>query len=68
MRIVFLLHNAYAIGGTVRTTLNLASALGEHGAEEEGHALARAALAVCERTLDPDHPQRVAARELCGPR
>lgn len=27
LRIVFLLHNAYAIGGTVRTTLNLASAL-----------------------------------------
>ncbi|TQE33837.1 glycosyltransferase family 4 protein [Streptomyces ipomoeae] len=30
MRIVFLLHNAYAIGGTVRTTLNLASALADH--------------------------------------
>ncbi|NGO13479.1 glycosyltransferase family 4 protein [Streptomyces sp. HC44] len=29
MRIVFLLHNAYAIGGTVRTTLNLASALAD---------------------------------------
>nr|WP_246113945.1 glycosyltransferase family 4 protein [Streptomyces montanus] len=29
MRIVFLLHNAYAIGGTVRTTLNLAAALAE---------------------------------------
>ncbi|MCX4907876.1 glycosyltransferase family 4 protein [Streptomyces sp. NBC_00878] len=29
MRIVFLLHNAYAIGGTVRTTLNLATALAE---------------------------------------
>ncbi len=28
-KIVFLLHNAYAIGGTVRTTLNLASALAE---------------------------------------
>ncbi|MEV0218551.1 glycosyltransferase family 4 protein [Streptomyces sp. NPDC050704] len=27
MKIVFLLHNAYAIGGTVRTTLNLATAL-----------------------------------------
>ncbi|GHH78132.1 hypothetical protein GCM10018793_27830 [Streptomyces sulfonofaciens] len=29
MKIVFLLHNAYAIGGTVRTTLNLAAALAE---------------------------------------
>ncbi len=29
MRIVFLLHNAYAIGGTVRTTLNLAAALAD---------------------------------------
>ncbi|MFF2650822.1 glycosyltransferase family 4 protein [Streptomyces sp. NPDC058045] len=29
MKIVFLLHNAYAIGGTVRTTLNLATALAE---------------------------------------
>ncbi|NEB74711.1 glycosyltransferase family 4 protein [Streptomyces sp. SID14478] len=31
MKIVFLLHNAYAVGGTVRTTLNLAAALAEHG-------------------------------------
>ncbi|MGW1889219.1 glycosyltransferase family 4 protein [Streptomyces sp. NPDC002004] len=30
MKIVFLLHNAYAIGGTVRTTLNLATALADH--------------------------------------
>ncbi|WP_215457166.1 glycosyltransferase family 4 protein [Streptomyces sp. ATCC 21386] len=30
MKIVFLLHNAYAIGGTVRTTLNVASALADH--------------------------------------
>ncbi|QFQ99622.1 glycosyltransferase family 4 protein [Streptomyces phaeolivaceus] len=30
MKIVFLLHNAYAIGGTVRTTLNLAAALADH--------------------------------------
>ncbi|BBC35670.1 hypothetical protein SGFS_069640 [Streptomyces graminofaciens] len=30
LKIVFLLHNAYAIGGTVRTTLNLASALADH--------------------------------------
>jgi hypothetical protein len=29
LQIVFLLHNAYAIGGTVRTTLNLAAALAE---------------------------------------
>ncbi|PSM38886.1 glycosyl transferase [Streptomyces dioscori] len=29
-KIVFLLHNAYAIGGTVRTTLNLAAALADH--------------------------------------
>ncbi|MFI6344783.1 glycosyltransferase family 4 protein [Streptomyces sp. NPDC050560] len=29
MKIVFLLHNAYAIGGTIRTTLNLAAALAE---------------------------------------
>ncbi|WP_320778804.1 glycosyltransferase family 4 protein [Streptomyces sp. CRN 30] len=28
-KIVFLLHNAYAIGGTVRTTLNLAAALAD---------------------------------------
>ncbi|MFE1950702.1 glycosyltransferase family 4 protein [Streptomyces sp. NPDC059524] len=34
MKIVFLLHNAYAIGGTVRTTLNLAAALAEHGGHE----------------------------------
>jgi glycosyltransferase involved in cell wall biosynthesis len=34
MKIVFLLHNAYAIGGTVRTTLNLAAALVEHGGHE----------------------------------
>lgn len=27
MRITFLLHNAYAIGGTVRATYNLAAAL-----------------------------------------
>ena len=27
MKITFLLHNAYAIGGTVRSTLNLAGAL-----------------------------------------
>lgn len=34
MKIAFLLHNAYAIGGTVRTTLNLAAALaGEHETE-----------------------------------
>ncbi|MEV3857518.1 glycosyltransferase family 4 protein [Streptomyces sp. NPDC050095] len=31
MKIAFLLHNAYAVGGTVRTTLNLATALVEHG-------------------------------------
>ncbi|MFS8204794.1 glycosyltransferase family 4 protein [Streptomyces sp. CWNU-52B] len=29
MKVVFLLHNAYAIGGTVRTTLNLATALAD---------------------------------------
>ncbi|WP_445401962.1 glycosyltransferase family 4 protein [Streptomyces sp. LE64] len=29
MRITFLLHNAYAIGGTIRTTYNLAGALAE---------------------------------------
>jgi glycosyltransferase involved in cell wall biosynthesis len=29
VKIVFLLHNAYGIGGTVRTTLNLAAALAE---------------------------------------
>ncbi|MFE6888610.1 glycosyltransferase family 4 protein [Streptomyces sp. NPDC057694] len=34
MKIVFLLHNVYAIGGTVRTTLNLAAALIEHGGHE----------------------------------
>ncbi|MBO1337811.1 glycosyltransferase family 4 protein [Streptomyces sp. VRA16 Mangrove soil] len=34
MKIVFLLHNVYAIGGTVRTTLNLAAALVEHGGHE----------------------------------
>jgi glycosyltransferase involved in cell wall biosynthesis len=30
MKIAFLLHNAYAIGGTIRTTLNLASALADN--------------------------------------
>ncbi|WP_432034965.1 glycosyltransferase family 4 protein [Streptomyces cucumeris] len=30
MKIVFLLHNAYGIGGTIRTTLNLAAALADH--------------------------------------
>ncbi|MBA4864495.1 glycosyltransferase family 4 protein [Streptomyces sp. PSKA54] len=34
-KIVLLLHNAYAIGGTVRTTLNLASALADHGHDVE---------------------------------
>ncbi|WP_338697570.1 glycosyltransferase family 4 protein [Streptomyces sp. Q6] len=34
MKIVFLLHNVYAIGGTVRTTLNLAAALATHGGHE----------------------------------
>ncbi|WP_406331740.1 glycosyltransferase family 4 protein [Streptomyces sp. NBC_00203] len=30
MKIAFLLHNAYGIGGTIRTTLNLAAALADH--------------------------------------
>ncbi|MEV6775053.1 glycosyltransferase family 4 protein [Streptomyces syringium] len=30
MRISFLLHNAYTIGGTIRSTFNLASALADH--------------------------------------
>lgn len=30
MKIVFLIHNVYGIGGTIRTTLNLASALADH--------------------------------------
>lgn len=30
MHISFLLHNGYAIGGTVRTTYNLARSLAEH--------------------------------------
>lgn len=30
MHICFLLHNAYGIGGTIRTTFNLAAALAEH--------------------------------------
>lgn len=34
MKIAFLLHNAYAIGGTVRTTLNLAAALVDRGGHE----------------------------------
>ncbi|MFG1807275.1 glycosyltransferase [Streptomyces sp. NPDC049040] len=34
MRIAFLLHNAYGVGGTIRTTCNLANALaGEHEVE-----------------------------------
>ncbi|MFJ9125896.1 glycosyltransferase family 4 protein [Streptomyces sp. NPDC102340] len=34
MKIAFLLHNMYAVGGTARTTLNLATALIEHGGHE----------------------------------
>ncbi|MER7578269.1 glycosyltransferase family 4 protein, partial [Streptomyces sp. NPDC126514] len=34
MKIVFLLHNAYAIGGTERTTLNLAAPLAGRGGHE----------------------------------
>ncbi|MFI5663452.1 glycosyltransferase family 4 protein [Streptomyces sp. NPDC051684] len=34
MKIAFLLHNVYAVGGTARTTLNLATALIEHGGHE----------------------------------
>ncbi|WP_425830856.1 glycosyltransferase family 4 protein [Streptomyces fractus] len=34
MKIAFLLHNVYAVGGTTRTTLNLAAALIEHGGHE----------------------------------
>jgi glycosyltransferase involved in cell wall biosynthesis len=30
MRITFLVHNVYGIGGTIRTTLNLAAALADH--------------------------------------
>ncbi|MFB7223194.1 hypothetical protein [Streptomyces sp. NPDC056227] len=30
MKIAFLIHNVYGIGGTIRTTLNLASALTDH--------------------------------------
>ncbi|MFD9099401.1 glycosyltransferase family 4 protein [Streptomyces collinus] len=35
MKIVFLLHNGYGIGGTIRTTFNLAGALAERGHEVE---------------------------------
>jgi glycosyltransferase involved in cell wall biosynthesis len=35
MRITFLLQNAYAIGGTIRTTSNLAAALAERGHDVE---------------------------------
>jgi glycosyltransferase involved in cell wall biosynthesis len=35
MRITFLLHNAYAVGGTIRTTFNLAGALAGQGHEVE---------------------------------
>ncbi|MGP3773567.1 glycosyltransferase family 4 protein [Streptomyces sp. SDT5-1] len=34
MKIAFLLHNVYALGGTVRTTLNLAAALAQHGGHD----------------------------------
>ncbi|MER5441348.1 glycosyltransferase family 4 protein [Streptomyces sp. NPDC002790] len=34
MKIAFLLHNVYAVGGTARTTLNLAAALIEHGGHD----------------------------------
>ncbi|MFD7292594.1 glycosyltransferase family 4 protein [Streptomyces sp. NPDC059897] len=34
MKIAFLLHNVYAVGGTARTTLNLATALIEYGGHE----------------------------------
>jgi len=35
MKIAFLLHNAYGIGGTVRTTFNLAAGLADRGHEVE---------------------------------
>jgi glycosyltransferase involved in cell wall biosynthesis len=35
VKVAFLLHNAYAVGGTVRTTLNLAGALTEAGHDVE---------------------------------
>lgn len=34
MRIAFLIYNAYGIGGTIRSTLNLASALAASGRHE----------------------------------
>ena len=57
MKIVFLLHNAYAIGGTVRTTLNLAAALA--GAARRGDRVDEAApgrAAVHRRPADHDGP------------
>lgn len=41
LKVVFLLHNAYAVGGTVRTTLNLATALVDAGHEAEVVSLRR---------------------------
>lgn len=41
MKFAFLLHNAYAVGGTVRTTLNLASALADAGHSVEIASLNR---------------------------
>jgi glycosyltransferase involved in cell wall biosynthesis len=52
MRISFLLHNAYALGGTIRTTFNLAAALAGQGHQVEIASVFRH-LDTPELPLDP---------------
>ncbi|WP_306320152.1 MULTISPECIES: glycosyltransferase family 4 protein [unclassified Streptomyces] len=52
MKIAFLLHNAYGVGGTIRTTFNLAGALAERGHDVEIASMLRH-RAHPRLTLDP---------------
>ncbi|MFZ3559122.1 glycosyltransferase family 4 protein [Streptomyces sp. BH055] len=53
MKIAFLLHNVYAVGGTARTTMNLATALIEHGGHEVEIVSASRHRAVPRFPVDP---------------